>query len=185
MTRVHTWPNLPDPDQPAGSHTAVIATLTEHPAAATALEHAGWQIRDCIRWHTGGQPTRYITLARRPLLTHRWEERIAPTVHAHGTGLLHLAPARVPGATPSSPTRWPPNLILQHHPNCRPPTTPPRWRVSAPAVRHCAEGCPILELASDPAQRSIANLAPHTWCDTETIVWINRLLRPAATRSVT
>jgi site-specific DNA-methyltransferase (adenine-specific) len=124
-----------------GGHIATFGAPRTAHRLASALEDSGLELRDTLLWlHGQGYPKSRnlagewagwgtglkpayepILLARRPL-----DGTVADNAARHRTGVLHIDACRTDGH------RWPPNLLLDHHQDCREQT--------------CVEGCPIGEL---------------------------------------
>ena len=124
--------------KPGGHLLAFGGTRTSH-RLVSALEDAGFEIRDSLHWVYGsgfpkslnvekktGDPTHRgrgtalkpahepIVLARKPLAG-----TVAKNVVAHGTGALSIDACRVEVAKAETLGRWPANFLLSHHPECR------------------------------------------------------------------
>jgi site-specific DNA-methyltransferase (adenine-specific) len=107
-----------------GAPAAKVRLLTA-PTSAAAKRWAGWGTALRPAWEP-------VILARKPL-----DGTLGDHVLRHGTGVLNIDGCRFvgPGAARRKPLasdpaplrRWPPNLILCHHPKCR--------------DGRCAEGC--------------------------------------------
>jgi DNA modification methylase len=126
-----------------GAHLAAFGAPRTAHRLACALEDAGLELRDTLMWLygtgipksrrlAGGQATGLkpayepILLARKPL-----DGTVERNVARHRTGALNASACRVGG-------RFPANLVLTHHPNCR--------------TGACASRCPaaILDAAAGP-----------------------------------
>lgn len=111
-----------------GAHALVWAIPRTQHWTATALEDAGWEIRDCISHIFGTgfpkslnagegrgtalKPAHEVwLLCRKPLVG-----TVAANVLAHGTGALNIDACRVGFA--SGTGRFPPNLLLSHSEGC-------------------------------------------------------------------
>lgn len=138
--------------KPGGHFASFGGTRTIH-RLSSAVEDAGFEIRDHLSWIYGqgfpkslnlpeGRGTALkpshepIVLARKPL-----EGTVAANVDSYGTGALNIDAARVPVVKPNSgglpenhpnrinDGRWPPNVLLSHLSEC--------------TETECAEGCVI------------------------------------------
>lgn len=141
-----------------GAHlTAFAAPRTAH-LMVCGIEDAGFEIRDTLMWLQGqgypgsrslpggrgtGLKPAYepVILARKPL-----EGTLDHTLATYGTGALNINACRIQDPNPkeqqqpkpysaSAQGRWPANLLLSHHPQCRP--------------ARCREGCPAHALGSN------------------------------------
>lgn len=128
--------------KPGGHMLAWAIPRTSH-WTATAIENAGFEVRDVITHHfgTGFPKTRLLArpwrgwstalkpasehwiLARKPL-----EGDLRQNLRTHGTGALNIAACRIVRGRLS---RWPADLVLSHHPDCG---------------KRCVPGCPVAEL---------------------------------------
>ena len=136
--------------KPGGHALAWAIPRTSH-WTATAIEDAGFEVRDVITHHfgTGFPKTRLLArpwrgwstslkpasehwiLARKPL-----EGDLRQNLRTHGTGALNIAACRIVNAKLS---RWPADLVLSHHPDCG---------------KECAPGCPVAEMDQQSGARS-------------------------------
>jgi DNA methylase len=127
-----------------GAHALTWALPRTSHWTATAIEDAGFEIRDVITHHfgTGFPKTRLLKghwrgwsttlkpasehwiLARKPLQGADLQQNL----RAHRTGALNIADCRI--ADRNLP-RWPADLVLSHHPDCE---------------EECLAGCPVAEL---------------------------------------
>jgi DNA modification methylase len=128
--------------KPGGHALAWAIPRTSH-WTATAVEDAGFEIRDVITHHfgTGFPKTRLLArpwrgwstalkpasehwiLARKPL-----EGDLQQNLLTYGTGALNIAASRVGDGRPG---RWPADVVLSHHPDCG---------------EECVPDCPVAEL---------------------------------------
>ncbi len=126
-----------------GGHTLAWAIPRTSHWTATAIEDAGFEIRDVVTHHfgTGFPKTRLLArpwrgwstalkpasehwiLARKPL-----EGDLRQNLRTYGTGALNIAACRVGDGKPG---RWPADLVLTHHPDCG---------------KECVADCPVAEL---------------------------------------
>lgn len=161
---------------PPGTQVAVICSdVAGYVRAAALAESSGGSVRDSIRW-IGPFGVRFVLLARNALVLGSGNEpRVVETVRRHGTGLLSLGSARVPGATSMSPTRWPPNMLLSHDDRCV--RTQPRFRDSVRAVAGCDPSCVVRQLVISDSDRKVAALCPQFRADSEVFAWLETLLR--------
>lgn len=114
-----------------GAHLAAFAAPRTAHRLASALEDAGLQLRDTLMWLygqglpksrrlPGGQGTSLkpayepVILARKPLDSTTVEENH----RRHGTGTLNTEACAIPDQE-SNGGRWPANVLLTHHPECR------------------------------------------------------------------
>jgi len=115
--------------KPGGHLAAFGAPRTAH-RLASALEDAGLELRDTLMWLygqgmpksrrlPGGRGTALkpayepIVLARKPLAG-----TVEENHRRHGTGTLNIDACQ-PGSDPGDARRWPANVLLTHHENCR------------------------------------------------------------------
>jgi site-specific DNA-methyltransferase (adenine-specific) len=133
-----------------GGHTLAWAIPRTSHWTATAIEEAGFEVRDVITHHfgTGFPKTRLLArpwrgwstalkpasehwiLARKPL-----EGDLPQNLRAYGTGALNIAACRIVRGRLS---RWPADLVLSHHPDCG---------------KECVPGCPVAELDEQSGSR--------------------------------
>ena len=139
--------------KPGGHALAWAIPRTSH-WTATAIEDAGFEVRDVITHHfgTGFPKTRLLArpwrgwstslkpasehwiLARKPL-----EGDLRQNLRTHGTGALNIAACRIVRGRLS---RWPADLVLSHHSDCG---------------KECVPGCPVAELDRQSGTRSGAS----------------------------
>jgi DNA methylase len=133
-----------------GGHTLAWAIPRTSHWTATAIEDAGFEIRDVITHHfgTGFPKTRLLArpwrgwstalkpasehwiLARKPL-----EGDLRQNLRTHGTGALNIAACRIGHGRLS---RWPADVVLSHRADCG---------------KECAPGCPVAELDEQSGTR--------------------------------
>ncbi len=117
-----------------GAHLAAFGAPRTAHRLACALEDAGFELRDVLLWLYGtgmpksrrlphGQGTQLkpayepILLARKPL-----DASVTRNIGRHRTGALNVSACRVDG-------RWAANVLLAHHPACRPDACDPSCAV--------------------------------------------------------
>ena len=134
-----------------GAHGVVFGHSRQHHRVMTALEDAGFEIRDCLMWLYGsGFPKSHnvgkavgklegdsewegwgtalkpayepIILVRRPI---EKKLTVAKNVLKHGVGGINIDASRVGSGDTG---RFPANVMLSHHPDCK---------------KVCHEDCPV------------------------------------------
>jgi DNA modification methylase len=150
--------------KPGGHALAWAIPRTSH-WTATAIEDAGFEVRDVITHHFGtGFPkarllarpwqgwssalkpaSEHWILARKPL-----EGDLLHNLQLHGTGALNIAACRI---TDGRLSRWPADLVLSHQPECG---------------KECAPDCAVAELdrqsrTQGGASRFVYVAKPSPW----------------------
>jgi len=174
----------------AGEHIAVVST-----AAANNLwgRYNGWEVRDTFLVLTPGPTNFFICLLRTTLE----ESTIAKQVLKTGTGALNIEVCRVGSSkrVPVSPKtvaasthtvsmpglaggsghdpnigRWPPNLLLIHHPKCSHNKIKNLWG--------CLESCPVksLDKQTEIPFGGASRFFPQFQNLPECLDWVNRLI---------
>lgn len=117
-----------------GGHMLVFGGTRTYHKLATAIESAGFEIRDQVGWMYGtGFPKSHqvkekgwtdwgtalkpawepIVLARKPLA----EKTVAKNVAQYGTGAINVGGCVIEGASACDPRRWPANVIHDGSPD--------------------------------------------------------------------
>lgn len=148
-----------------GGHLLAFGSTRTHHRLTTALEDAGFEIRDVIDWiYTSGQPkgqkhdgrATMLKPAHEPIVVARATPlaTIAATITEHDTGTLAIDDCR------TDTGGWPPNILLGH--DCPP--------------GGCLPGCPVRE-ASDSA-RTFPVFRLHSKAPTTERLAVNGVVHP-------
>ncbi len=169
-----------------GAHALVWAIPRTSHWTATALEDAGFEIRDVIHhlFGTGYPKSRNVDgrgttlkpaaehwiLARKPLAG-----TVTANVQAHATGTLNIDECRIGGVG----GRWPANVVLSHSEGCG-PDVPVSAETISTARWVCAPGCAVAELDTQSGTLKSGSMAAGVYAGRKGTVYSRDAGRPLA-----